>query len=173
MARTLTVLMLVIAGCGGPAVQQTKVPVSTRGTEAAGASERCQRLLPLIRQAAQEEGVEAELLIGLVRTESNFRNDVRSPMGAIGLTQCLRSTAAAKRCGDLSDELQNLKCGARVLAAFLRHYGGDLYLALSGYNAGHAIPDKARKRSELPSNIEYVEDVLWARAVFKSRGCAF
>lgn len=117
--------------------------------------------------------VETALLVGIVRTESNFRPDALSPAGAIGLTQVLKTTAKAKGCGDLYDPLENLKCGARVLRAFLKHYNGDLYLGLAGYNAGHAIPDKARREQELPSNVQYVEDVLWARANFLARGCDF
>lgn len=142
-------------------------------TGASAASQRCRELLPLMRKAAEEEGVDLALLVGLVRAESNFRNDARSPMGALGLTQCLRSTARAKKCGDLSDEYENLRCGARVLAAFLKHYANNLYLGLSGYNAGHGMPDRARKASELPANVQYVEDVLWGRARFLARGCDF
>lgn len=142
-------------------------------TGASKASQRCARLLPLIRKAAREEGVETSLLVGVIRTESNFRNDVKSSAGAIGLTQCMRATARAKKCGNLSVPYQNLKCGARVLAAFLKYYDGSLVLGLSGYNAGHGMPNAARKEKKLPSNIEYVETVLWARSRFLYLGCDF
>lgn len=175
-------LLAALAACGttsahrgGGAATHHPHPqgTATAGKAGSPASDRCRDLLPLIRQAAGEARVDPALLVGLVRTESNFRTDARSNMGAIGLTQVLRSTASAKRCGDLADALENLRCGARVLSAFLEHYRGNLILGLSGYNAGHAMPDHARKSSGLPANVEYVEDVLWARAVYLSKGCAF
>jgi len=127
----------------------------------------------LVRRAAAEARIDPALLVGVVRAESNFRNDVRSSANAIGLTQVLPSTARGKSCGDLSDPYENLLCGGRVLAGFLRYYGEDLLLGLSGYNAGHAMPNQAQKKSELPANLDYVESVLWARAIFLSRGCDF
>ena len=117
--------------------------------------------------------MDAALLVGLVRTESNFRPDAKSPVGALGLTQVMPLTGRAKKCGDLRDPAQNLRCGARVLRAFLDWYKGDLYLGLSGYNAGHAMPDKAARTSALPANADYVESVLWGRARFRSKGCEF
>jgi len=137
------------------------------------ASERCQQLLPWIRQAAQEHGLDPSLLVGLVRTESNFRPDARSPVGAVGLTQVLPTTARAKQCGNLLDPKENLRCGAKVLRAFLDWYQGDLYLGLSGYNAGHGLPNRASRERTLPGNADYVESVLWGAARFQRKGCAF
>jgi len=137
------------------------------------ASQRCRDLLPLMEKVAQETGLNLPLLVGIVRVESNFRNDVRSPVGAIGLTQCMPATARAKRCGSLGDEYENLKCGARVIQAFLNYYDNSVYLGLSGYNAGHGMPGRARRTAELPANIEYVEKVLQAATRFETRGCDF
>lgn len=190
--RTITIMtllaLLLAAACAGPD-KARRTDKGSRGSVAAGkkttrgsttvktgsskASRRCARLLPLIRKAAREAKVEVALMVGVIRTESNFRNDVRSSAGAIGLTQCMRATARAKKCGDLSDPYQNLKCGARVLAAFLDYYKGSLILGLSGYNAGHGMPNAARKESKLPANVGYVETVLWARSVFLYRGCDY
>ncbi len=187
--------VLVALGCGGAEVRATRgqplpsreaTPVPVRPPEAqpspapAGirvgpseASRRCAEVWPLIEKAAREAQVEPALLVGLVRAESNFRNDVRSAAGAVGLTQVIPATARAKKCGDLSDPYQNLLCGARVLAGFLAYYNGDVILGLSGYNAGHGMPEAARDAQGLPRNIEYVETVLWARARFLFRGCDF
>lgn len=157
-----------------PSKETTLSPGSTSITVGSSpASRRCADLWPLIEKAAQEAGVEPALLVGVVRAESNFRNDVQSSAGAVGLTQVMKATARAKKCGDLSDPYQNLLCGARVLASFLSHYQGDVILGLSGYNAGHGMPEVAREARGLPQNIEYVETVLWARSRFLFRGCDF
>jgi len=113
------------------------------------------------------------LLVGIVRAESNFRKDARSSAGAMGLTQVMRATAKAKNCGSLADPYENLECGARVLASFMKYYNGSLILGLSGYNAGHGMPNAARREKKLPTNFDYVETVLWARSRFLYRGCDF
>ena len=132
---------------------------------------RCQKLLPLIEKVSQETGIPTALLVGIVRVESNFRNDVRSPVGAVGLTQCMPATARGKKCGPLDDPYENLKCGARVIKAFLKYYKNSIYLGLSVYNAGHGMPGRAKKNVELPQNVEYVEKVLRAMTRFETRGC--
>jgi len=137
------------------------------------ASDRCRQFLPFIEEAAREFRIDPALLVGLVRTESNFRPDARSPVGALGLTQVLPTTARAKQCGDLLDPKENLRCGAKVLRAFLEWYRGDLYLGLSGYNAGHGLPNRAAREGTLPGNVDYVESVLWGAARFQRKGCAF
>lgn len=169
---------LTLAGCAGSRAQLQATSAKKRPAASATspratsqASERCRDLLPLIEKAAEEGRIEPALLVGIVRTESNFRADARSPVGAQGLTQVMPATGRAKKCGNLDDPEENLRCGARVLASFLEHYRGDLYLGLSGYNAGHAMPDKARKETRVPRNFQYVEDVLRARARYLRFGC--
>lgn len=130
-------------------------------------------MLPVIERVAAETRVEVAMLVGIVRTESNFRNDVTSRVGALGLAQVMPSTARAKQCGDLSEPYENVLCGARVLKGFVDYYRGDLILGLSGYNAGHAMPNRARRTREMPANIDYVEKVLWARSRYLDRGCDF
>lgn len=143
------------------------------GPGVSAATERCRELLPMITRVAKEFDIETSLLVGIVRVESNFRNDVKSPVGAVGLTQCMPATARAKRCGPLDDPYENLKCGARVIKAFLKYYKDSIYLGLSGYNAGHGMPGRARQNLELPQNVDYVEKVLQASARFEERGCDF
>lgn len=191
--RIVTVVAVSVLGCGAAEVREPSSSTPTTASQAPSptpgpapspgptdvpvgpseASRRCADLWPLLRKAAEEAGVEPALLVGVVRAESNFRNDVRSSAGATGLTQVMKATARAKKCGDLSDPYQNLLCGARVLASFLEYYKGDVILGLSGYNAGHGMPEAAREARGLPRNIEYVETVLWARARFLFRGCDF
>jgi soluble lytic murein transglycosylase-like protein len=157
----------------GRSPAQARRPAPKVETPNPKASDRCRDLLPLIRTAASEANMDPALLVGLVRTESNFRPDARSPVGAMGLTQVMPLTGRAKKCGDLSNPMENLRCGLRVLGAFMKWYKGDIYLSLSGYNAGHGMPDKAARTHGLPANADYVEAVLWGRARFLNRGCDF
>jgi soluble lytic murein transglycosylase-like protein len=136
-------------------------------------SERCEAFLPLFEKASRETGLELALLVGLIRVESNFRNDAKSSAGARGLTQVIDATAKAYKCGSLEDPYENIACGARVLKSLLKACEGDLILALSAYNAGLATIKEAREARSLPVNMRYVEGVLWSRSRFLLNGCEF
>lgn len=88
----------------------------------------------LARSIAIEEGIDPELFIRLVRQESSFNPEARSPAGAIGLTQLMPGTAADLGV-DPTDPVQNLRGGARYLRQQLDRFG-SVPLALAAYNAG-------------------------------------
>lgn len=132
----------------------------------------CERLAVLASEAAAREGLEPGLLMGVMRVESAFVANAMSPVGAVGLMQVMPLSGQRAQCGELLDPEKNVACGARILARFLRYYKGNLTLALSGYNAGHGMPNAAQKESRTPRNFQYVEDVLRARARFVRQGCA-
>jgi soluble lytic murein transglycosylase-like protein len=125
----------------------------------------------LAREVAGRHGLEFGLVLGVMRVESRFTANVLSPVSAVGLMQVMPLSGRQAGCGDLFEPAANAECGARILKAFLRYYKGNLVLALSGYNAGHAMPDKARKETRVPRNFQYVEDVLRARARYLRFGC--
>lgn len=90
--------------------------------------------VPLVRYAESVTGVPAALLAALIRTESAWRVDAVSRVGAIGLTQLMPKTAASLGV-DPHDVTQNVLGGARYLAAQLERFD-DVALALAAYNAG-------------------------------------
>jgi hypothetical protein len=101
-----------------------------------------------ILEASERQGLKPELLASLVLTESTFRKDVRSNVGAIGPTQ-IRPDYWGGFCGDseLTDPEQNVYCGAQVLSHMLERCSGDHACALSAYNVGpYAKRDRAAKR---------------------------
>lgn len=134
--------------------------------------ERCEALQPAIKAAAQATGLDPALLVGIVRVESNFHADARSRVGAMGLMQLMPATASGTGCGDPWDPTENVMCGAKVLARFMKAYDGKLVYAVSAYHAGWRWPNSARDASRLPKNFGYVEKVLVARAHFLKKGCA-
>jgi soluble lytic murein transglycosylase-like protein len=146
---------------------------TTKSKQGTTPSERCESLLPLFERASRETGMELALLVGLVRVESNFRNDVKSSAGARGLTQVMDVTAKAYKCESLDDPYENIVCGARVLKSLLKACEGNLILALSAYNAGLATIKEAKEARSLPVNMGYVEGVLWSRSRFLLNGCDF
>ena len=92
-----------------------------------------------------EGAVEAAVLLGLMRQESNFDAQVASGAGARGLMQLMPATAAevARRLGEpvsvpalTADPAYNMRLGTRYLQGLLERFGGTLPYALAGYNAG-------------------------------------
>lgn len=84
----------------------------------------------VLYEACQEAGIEYEVGLGLIETESGFKSDAVSPCGAYGLCQLNPQYFPA----GLSDE-DNIKAGIGYLGELLEKYG-DLDAALTAYNRG-------------------------------------
>ena len=96
-----------------------------------------------IEDIALAEGIEPSLAFGLVATESEFNRHAVSPVGAVGYTQLMPSTARFFRPElereALFDRDTNLRLGFRFLKTLIVKYDGNVKLALLAYNRG---PDK-------------------------------
>lgn len=109
-----------------------------------------------IYDAAITAGLEPELGFRLVRVESVFDTKAVSPVGALGLTQLMPSTAREFEPNVTREQLLtadvNLRIGFRYLRALIREYKGDLKLALLVYNRGPAAVDRALAMGQSPAN---------------------
>ena len=95
-----------------------------------------QDLDPLIRQAAQKEGLDPSLLRAVAEEESGLRACAVSQKGAMGLMQLMPETARSLNVSNPFDPQQNVDAGVRHLKKLLDNYGGDVRLTLAAYNAG-------------------------------------
>ena len=122
-------------------------------------------LAAAIHRAAVLEAVEPDLAFRLVQTESGFRQRATSPLGAIGYTQLLPSTAAwlepGIKEGRLYDRDTNLRLGLRYMRQLLVRYDSDPRLALLAYNRGPAVVRASLARGEDPGN-GFADKVLGA-----------
>jgi len=113
-----------------------------------------------ILEASERQGLEPELLASLVLTESSFRKEVRSHVGAIGPAQ-VRPEYWSGFCGssDLLDPAENIYCGAQVLSHMLDRCDDDTGCALEAYNVG---PYSSRKQAgrRYVSKIDRYRDTL-------------
>lgn len=116
-----------------------------------------------IYDTAREEGIDADVAFGLVRTESTFRENAKSHVGALGLTQVMPRTAAWLEPGttakDLYDRRTNLRLGFRYLDQMIDKYDGNVRLALLAYNRGPGTVDRVLDRGGNPDN-GYADKVL-------------
>jgi soluble lytic murein transglycosylase-like protein len=109
-----------------------------------------------IVDVASAEGIDPELAFRLVKLESDFNVHATSPVGAIGLTQVMPSTAKYYVKGitreGLYDPTTNLRVGFRYLRGLVNEYHGDVKLALLVYNRGPVAVAKSRAQGDNPSN---------------------
>jgi soluble lytic murein transglycosylase-like protein len=179
MSKVLLILCasLCTSGCGVTAQEVRDALPGGSATQGkgrgwtGGAVQRCEAVVPLLEEASEANNIDHGLLVGIVKVESTFRPDAVSRVGALGLMQVMPRNAHKLACGDLREPEANIACGVRVLKGFLRYYKDDIVYALSGYNAGFAQPNLARRQGRLPKNRAYVEKVLAARASYLRYGC--
>lgn len=109
-----------------------------------------------IHEAALAEDIVPRVAFGLVKAESSFRTRAVSPVGAVGLTQLLPSTARWLVPGttrsDLMEPKTNLRVGFQYLRYLMDKYDGDEQLALTAYNRGPGTVSKLLKRGRNPDN---------------------
>jgi hypothetical protein len=90
----------------------------------------------LVQEAASRNGLDPCLIISVMRAESGFHRTAVSPKGASGLMQLMPETAARFGVRNIFDPRENILAGATYLRWLLERFGGDVRLALAGYNAG-------------------------------------
>ncbi|HXQ88403.1 MAG TPA: lytic transglycosylase domain-containing protein [Solirubrobacterales bacterium] len=136
----------------------------------------------VIRQQADEKGVDAALIAAVIYSESKFR-DQTSSAGARGLMQITpeaadtiarNSKATTFELEDLGDPEINIRYGTFLLAEFLDRYDGDEAAALAAYNAGPGNADKwggselTVEAIPFPETRAYVEEVLEKRDEYRN-----
>jgi len=119
-----------------------------------------------VERAAARAAVPPWVLAGLVRQESAWNPMVRSPAGAVGLTQVLPGTGAELVRGArlprewasrLTDPEVSLTLGALLLARWQRAAGSSLPVALACYNGGARRVMETWRNAGRRDGAEFVE----------------
>jgi len=102
---------------------------------------------PLIDRYATQNGLAPSLVGAVIQTESGGNPRAVSRAGAMGLMQLMPDDVLGAGISDPFDPEQNISAGTKQLANLMQQYGGNLDLALAGYNAG---PGAVRKYGGVP-----------------------
>ena len=141
-------------------------------------------LKPMIEPQAQAYGLDPLFVAAVIRTESNFRAEARSSVGALGLMQIMPGTGewvAKKNDWTYSDDLlldraYNIQLGCWYLNYLSGRFDGDVTLALAAYNAGEGNVRKwvqqdsvgpAGEKIPFGETRNFVKKVLNAYEVYK------
>lgn len=117
------------------------------------------KLAATVLSMAREHRLDPRLVLAVMRTESNFDPNARSPKNAQGLMQLLPETAERFAVRNTFDPVQNLRGGMRYLQWLLSYFRGNVTLALAGYNAGERAVDRHRGVPPYPETRGYVKRI--------------
>lgn len=139
---------------------------------------------PIIFACSKKYGVDGDLIISIIKAESDFDENATSVMGAQGLMQVMPETAdyVCEKYGlfraDLYDPSFNIECGTAYLQYLFKRFS-DKKTVVAAYNAGEGTvrrwiseqnngADGALKRIEYRETERYVKKVIFLEKILKN-----
>ena len=95
-----------------------------------------------IVDSSKRYGIDPLLIYSQMHQESSFKLRATSNKGASGLMQLMPATARRLGVTNIYDPKQNIEGGVKYMRLLLDMFGGDVNLALAGYNAGEGAVTK-------------------------------
>ncbi|WP_288221585.1 lytic transglycosylase domain-containing protein [uncultured Clostridium sp.] len=100
---------------------------------------------------ANKYGVDKNLVLAIIKQESNFNPNAVSSAGAKGLMQIMDFNLDAYGVNNPFDIDENIEAGVKHIKSYLNMYGGNVEMALMAYNAGPGTIEKRGVKS--PSDL--------------------
>ena len=120
-----------------------------------------------VARNAAANSISENLTFALIRAESSFFPEARSPVGALGLMQLMPATArdTARQMHEtvtlpeLTIPEVNVRIGTRYLKGLLTRFNGNLVSAVAAYNAGPSPVLRWRKNLSGLREDEFIESI--------------
>lgn len=117
-------------------------------------------VLAWVKQIAPTYSVDPELVMAVIFAESAYNPGALSPKNAQGLMQLIPATAQRFGVKDPWNPLENIKGGVAYLNWLLRHFSGNVELAVAAYNAGEGAVDRHQGVPPYHETQAYVKKIL-------------
>jgi hypothetical protein len=118
------------------------------------------RILGLVRKLAPGYGLNPQLVMAIIRAESNFEPAAISSKNAQGLMQLIPETAARFNVRNPFDPEQNIRGGMAYLRWLLAYFEGNVALVAAAYNAGEGAVNRYRGIPPYAETQGYVSRIL-------------
>lgn len=99
-------------------------------------SDTMKKIYEAVNKYSKAYGVDANLVLAVIKQESGFNPNASSSAGAKGLMQLMPACCSENGVTSPYDIDDNIQGGIKQLKWLLNYYGGDTSMALMGYNAG-------------------------------------
>lgn len=105
-------------------------------------SETMKKIYDSVNKYAKQYGVDPNLVLAVIKNESDFKTNDVSSTGAVGLMQLMPGTARDLGVTNSYDIDENIKGGVKLLKEDLDKYNGDVRMAYMAYGAGSGTMQK-------------------------------
>ena len=113
----------------------------------------------VVGKLAPEYRISPLLALAIIRAESNFDPNARSPKNAQGLMQLIPETSARFNVKKPFDPVQNVRGGLAYLRWLLAYFKGDVALVAAAYNAGEGTVERFRGVPPYAETRAYVQRI--------------
>ncbi|MGL5086571.1 MAG: lytic transglycosylase domain-containing protein [Clostridium sp.] len=124
------------------------------------------RIFAAVDKYCEEYGVDKNLVLGIIKQESNFDAKATSHAGAKGVMQLMDFNSEAYGITDPYNIEQNIEGGVRHIKGNLKMFDGNVEMALMAYNGGQGTMERRGVKSpsdlyKMPSETQsYVPKVM-------------
>jgi hypothetical protein len=162
------------SGCGGPQARwlaDGRIEVEGQGTPTTKVPPGVPQWYPEVVKAAAKYNIPAQLIVGVMATESKGDPKAVSYAGAAGLMQLMPATAndLAKRTVSLNELLNNpalnIDLGVKFMRELWDRYKGNPIKIAAGYNAGSVKCGAPGKCPDGPNQWNVITDCSGGKAV--------